>query len=156
MDIYDSLFSPGSLLNEQVARQLFECLPEKGPVLIIMDMDGNFWPSDSARFAELEINELFLKEMSSKIDDGDEPLMTQGEDCSIVAAQLSTSRTNCGYIFIALPKYSPEATLANVDLIEMVLNQIGLITKLVEKNNLLYELQMRHHSLYEQNEFSCN
>jgi len=156
MDMYDSLFSPGSVLNEQIARQIFDVLPELGPVMVIMDADGNYWPSDSEKFSELNIAEPFLKELCAKIDDGAEPVVTQVNDCSVVAAQLTTERTNCGYVLIVLPQYSPESTLANIDLIEILLNQVSLIARLIEKNGLLYELQMKHFSGYANNEVSLN
>ena len=156
MDIHESLFSPGFVLNEQIARQVFEVLPEQGPIMIIMDRDGNSWPSDSEKFAGLNTNESFLKELCAKIDDGDEPIVTQVNDCSIIAAQLATERSNCGYVIIALPQYSPESTLINIDLIEMLLSQLGLIAKLIEKNNLLYEVQMKHYRLCGRSEIVSN
>ena len=156
MDKYDSLFSPICVLNEQVARQIFDILPEQGPIVVIMDRDGNYWPSDSERFSKLDISESFLRELSAKIDDGTEPIVTGANDCSVVAAQLATERTNCGYVIIALPQYSPESTLINIDLIEILLNQISLIAKLIEKNNLLYELQMKHYSVYGHSEAALN
>ena len=156
MDIYEPLFSPGYMLVEQIARQVFDILPEDGPVVIIMDKDRNSWPSNSERIVKLNIGESFLRELCVKIDDGDEPIMTQAEDCSIIASQLSTERTDCGYVIIALPKYNPESTLINIDLIEIALNQIGLIAKLIEKNNLLYELQMKQFNKYNQSEIALN
>lgn len=156
MDIYDSLFSPSCVLNEQIARQMFEVLSEQGPIMVIVDRDGHFWPSDTERFSKLNISESFLKELQAKIDDGAEPVVTQAGDCSIIAAQLATERTNCGYVIIALPQYSPESTLINIDLIETLLNQIGLIARLIEKNNLLYELQMKHFDMYSRGEIASN
>ena len=148
MDIPNSLLSPVATLNEQIARQIFELLPERGPVMIIMDREGNFWPSDSEQFSKLNISKEFLKELCDKVDDGAEPIVTQVNDCSVVAAQLATEQTNCGYVFLAIPQYSPESTLANIDLVEIVLSQVSLIAKLIEKNNLLYELQMKQFSVY--------
>lgn len=159
MDMYDSLFSPSCVLNEQIARQVFDILPEHGPVMVIIDRDGHCWPSDSEKFSSLNISEPFLAELCAKIDDGAEPIITQANDCSVIATQLATERTNCGYVIIALPQYTPESTLINIDLIEMVLNQIGLIAKLIEKNNLLYELQMKYHpgsTGYNQSEITLN
>jgi hypothetical protein len=148
MNIPDSLLSPVAVLNEQIARQIFDLLPERGPVMIIMDREGNCWPSDSEQFAKLNISKEFLKELCGKVDDGAEPIVTQANDCSVVAAQLATEQTNCGYVFLAMPQYSPESTLANIDLVEIVLSQVSLIAKLIEKNNLLYELQMKQFSVY--------
>jgi len=147
MNLYESLSSRNFVLNEQVARQVFDVLPERGPLMLIMDREGNNWPSDSAELAKLDMSESFLKELCAKIDDGAEPVVTQVNDCSIIAAQLATEQSNCGYVLIALPQYSPESTLINIDLIEIVLNQIGLIARLIEKNNLIYEVQMKQYRL---------
>ena len=156
MNMYDSLFSPGTALNEQIARQIFEILPEDGPVMAIVDKNGNCWPSSSEKFSKLNINGVFLAELCAKIDDGAEPLVTQVNECSIIAAQLATERTNCGYVIIALPQYSPESTLINADLIEILVNQINLVAKLIEKNNLLYELQIKHLSMNRQSQSAMN
>jgi len=156
MDMYESLFSPGFVLNEQIARLIFEVLPERGLIMVIMDRDGNIWPSNSEEFAKLSVSESFLKELCAKIDDGVEPVVSQVNDCSVIATQLATERNNCGYVIIALPQYNPESTLINIDLIEMLLNQVGLIAKLIEKNNLLYEVQMKHYGLCGRGEISSN
>jgi len=156
MDMYDSLFSQSCVLNEQIARHVFDVFPDRGPVMVIMDKDFHFWPSDSEKFAALNLSESFLRELCAKVDDGTEPVVTQENDCSIIASQLSTEKTNCGYTIIALPQYSPESTLINIDLIEILLNQINLIAKLIEKNNLLYELQMKQSSAYGRGEASSN
>jgi hypothetical protein len=150
MDIYEPLFSTSCVLNEQIARQVFDILPERGPVVAIIDKDNHCWPNDSEKFANLHINESFIRDLCEKINDGVEPVISEINECSIVVSQLSTERTNCGYVMIALPKYNAEATLANMDLVEIVLNQISLIAKLIEKNNLLYELQIKHCSIYGQ------
>jgi len=156
MNIYESLSSPGFILNEQIARQVFEIIPESGPLMLIIDRQGNVWPSNSDDFAELKIDESTLREICVKIDDGAEPVMTLIDDCSIVASQLATDRSNCGYVILALPKYSPESTLANIDLIEMLLNQLSLIARLIEKSNQLYEVHMKHHYAHAESEIIAN
>ena len=145
MDIHESLLSPAFVLNEQIARQLFEVLPEQGPIILIMDRNGNTWPSDSEEFDKLNISESHIKEICTNINDGVEPVVTQVNDCSIIAAQLATERSNCGYIIITLPQYSPESTLINIALIETLLNQFNLIAKLIENNYLLYESQLKNY-----------
>jgi len=156
MNIYESLSSPGFMLNEQIARQVFEIIPESGPLMLIIDRQGNIWPSNSDDFAELKIDESTLREICVKIDDGAEPVMTLIDDCSIVASALATDRSNCGYVILALPKYSPESTLANIDLIEMLLNQLSLIARLIEKSNQLYEVHMKHHYAHAESEIIAN
>jgi hypothetical protein len=137
MDTCDAASSATRVLNEQIARQVFDVLPERGPILVIMDRDGNCWPSDSDEFARLNLNDTLLRDLRSKVDDGAEPVITQVGDTSVTIAQLATDRTNCGYLVIALPRYGPESTLTNIDLVEALLSQITLIARLVEKANLL-------------------
>ena len=156
MDMYDSLFSPSYVLDEQIARQIFDILPEQGPIVMIMAKDGHCWPSNSEDFSSLNLSEDFLEELCAKIDDGDEPVITQAQDFSIVAAQLATEHTNCGYVIIALPQYSPESILININIIEMLLNQINLIARLIEKNNQLYELQAKQIGTYGQDNLASN
>jgi len=156
MNMFDSLFSESCVLNEQIARQVFEIMPERGHLMVIIDREGHCWPSNSEKFSKLNISESFLQELCSRIDDGAEPLVTQTENCSIISTQLVTERTNCGYVMIALTKYTPKSTMANIELIEMLLNQVGLIARLIEKNTLLYELQMKQFSSYRQSEDLTN
>ena len=144
MNMYDALFSPGFILNEQIARQVFDILPDNGPIMIIMDKEGNNWPSNSEQFAKSEIDESFLGDICQSIDDGSEPVITNIKDSSVIAAQLVTERTKCGYVIFILPQCSPESALINVDFIEMLISQMNLIAKLIEKNCQLYELKMRH------------
>ena len=156
MDMYDPMCSASPVLFEQVARQIFDILPEHGPIMVIMDRQGNFWPSNSEEFSKLNISESFLRELCAKIDDGTEPVITQVSDTSVTAIQLATEQSDYGYVIIALPQYSPESTLINIDLIETLLNQTALITELIEKNNLLRELQMKLHSVYGKSETPSN
>ena len=152
MTMYNSIFSRNCVLSEQIARQVFNVLPDQGPMIVIMDRDGHVWPSDSERFSKLNPDEAVLKDLCDKIDDGAEPVVSQVGDYSIVASQLATDNCNCGYVIIALrkesqglPQSGPESTLANMDLVEIILNQVGLIARLIEKNNLLYEHQVNQY-----------
>ena len=147
MTMYDDLSSSSDTLNDQIARQIFSILPENGPLIAIIDGQGNYWPSESKRFSQLNIDEQMLKQLCNRIDDGAEPVITQINDFGIVAIQLATERTNCGYVVLVMPKYTPESILANIELIEILLNQIGLIARLVEQNNHLYQLQMKQFNL---------
>ncbi len=143
MDTFGSVYSKGCVLNEQIARQIFDILPEDGPVMIIVSRKGNYWPSDAEGFAKLGITDGFLKELCAKVDDGVEPIITQVNECSIIATALATERTDSGYIILSLTHYSPESTLANITIIEIMISQVGLIAHLIEQNNLLHERQMR-------------
>lgn len=147
MSMYDALFAQSSVLNEQIARQLFETMPESGITLVIMDKNGNCWPSNSEQFSKLHINESVLREICSKINDGQEPVISNSNDCSIIGSTLATDKTDCGYIFLIIPQLTPENTVVNIDLFEIIMNQVALVAKLIEKNNMLYELQIKQSSL---------
>jgi hypothetical protein len=143
MDMFSSSYSQDSVLNEQIARQVFDLLPEDGPMMVIISKDGNCWPSDAEGFTKLGISDGYIKELCAKIDDGEEPIITNINDFSLVITGLATERSDCGYIMIVLPHYSPESTMANIGLIEIMLSQVGLIAHLIEQNNFLYERQMK-------------
>lgn len=136
MDICQSQFPQVSALNEQIAGEIFDILPEDGPIVMIIGRDGSRWLSSSEKMSELDISESFLKGVCAKIDDGAEPVITRINDFGVVAVQLATEQTNYGYAIVALPQYSPESVLINIGLIEMLLNQIGLIARLVEQNDM--------------------
>ena len=156
MDMYENLFSQGCLLNEQVARQIFEIFPDSGVVMVIVDREGHLWPSDTDAFAKLNINTTTIKDICENIDDGAEPLVTQIDNISLIASQFVTEHTNCGYVIIAIPQQTREQAAVNMDLLEIILNQVSLIAKLIEKNNLLYELQLKHQNTLCSPGFSLN
>jgi hypothetical protein len=148
MDICNTTYSATHLLNEQIARQVFDVLPERGPVLIVMDRDGSSWVSHPDELAKLNLSEAFLRELRAKVDDGAEPAITQAGDTCVTIAQLCTDRTNCGYVVVVLPQAGPECTLTNLDLVEALLSQITLIARLTEKSNLLTQSHVNHYAAY--------
>jgi len=104
MDTYDAMFSASYILNERIARQIFEVLPERAPVVAIVDRQGNCWPSDSEEFARVNLDETVLQDLRAKVDDGVEPVVAHLADVSVTAMQLATEQTNCGYVVVALPR----------------------------------------------------
>lgn len=156
MNAGEFLVSPGCALDEQVAKEIFELLPERGPIMVIADREGHRWVSDPERFSKLNVRDSFWSKLCVKIDDGDEPVVTRADDCGIVAAELTTDETKCGYVIVILPQYSPESTLINIDIVETILSQTSLIAALIEKNNKLYEFQRKQLSSYTQQETSSN
>ena len=143
MDISGSWDSQGCILNEQIARHVFDLLPEDGPMMVIISKQGSCWPSNAEGFTQLNLSDGYIKELCAKIDDGEEPIITNINDFSLIATALATERSDCGYILIVLPHYSPESTMANIGIIEILISQVGLIAHLIEQNNLLHERQMK-------------
>lgn len=143
MNIYNPLFSSNSMLNEQVARQVFEIISEEGPLVVIMDSEGNCWPSNSEKFESLNLSHAWTVDFCSKIDDGVEPLVSHVQNHGIVGAQLVGERSKCGYVLVAMEESGPEAMLTKMELVEIILNQFSLIARLIEKCNLLYQTQAK-------------
>jgi hypothetical protein len=143
MTMYSSLFSPAAMLNEQVARQVFETISEQGPLVVIMDTEGNCWPSNSERFEKLNLSKEWIAHFCSKINDGVEPVVSHIQNHGIVGSQLVGDHTTCGYILMAMEEPGPESMLAKMELVEMILNQFNLIAKLIEKCNLLHQTQAK-------------
>ena len=141
MDIYNSILSRSFVINEQIAEQIFETIPQQGLVVLIIGKDSKLWPSNPEEFQKLNIRQDLLKEICRKIDDGAEPVVTHENNCGFVASQLSTDKNNCGYVIIALPQYTPDSIMSNINLLEIMLNQFNLIANLIENKNRFYEVQ---------------
>jgi hypothetical protein len=145
MDLCNTNVSDTHTLTEQIAREVFDVLPERGPMLVIMDRDGSYWPSHPEEFAALNLGESLLGDLRAKVDDGAEPVITQVGETSVTVAQLATDQTNCGYVVVILPRCSPESILTHIDLVEALLSQVTLIARLVEKTAALARGQMNHY-----------
>jgi hypothetical protein len=156
MDTCDTTFSATHLLAEQIARQVFDVLPEHGPIVIIMGREGGCWSSQPEEFAQLNLSEALWKDLRAKVDDGAEPVITQVGDVSVVLAQLSTDRTHCGYVAVALARHSAESALANIDLVEALLGQITLIARLIEKSSMLSRSHVNHYAAYSASQAASN
>ena len=147
MDTYDAMFSASYVLNERIARQVFEVLPERAPVVAIIDRQGNCWPSDSEAFARISLDGAVLHDLRTMVDDGMEPAVVQLGDVSVTAIQLATEQTNCGYVVVALPRTDTAAPV-EVDLVETLLSQIGLVARLIETNSLLTQARTEPYNAY--------
>lgn len=148
MDAYDAMFCATYSLNEQIARQVFEALPEGGLVLAIMDGRGNCWPSDSEAFARLGLDETLLGELRASVDDGADPTRTPVGDAVVTVTQLATEQTNCGYLVLVEPPRGGDSTRTSQDLIEALLGQIALVARLIEQHSRINDMQMKRYSAY--------
>ena len=124
MNIYDSLFSSSGMLNEQIAKEVFSVLAGQDTALAILDPGGTFWATDD-RFSEVFADQEHLRRLCERIDDGDDPIITQIDDFSVVAAQLATNQINCGYLIIILPGYNPETVLPEAGIFEKSFPQVS-------------------------------
>ena len=125
------------VLNKKIASKAFTSLSEIGPFLAILDHDGGCTASDPERFAEFFSDARKLAQICTSIDDGCDPVITQAGGAAVVATQLDAERTRCGYLLVALPGYTYESAVANMDLIELLLDQMQVIAGLVEQNSMV-------------------
>ena len=121
-------------LNEQVAMQIFSNLPENAPLVVITDRKNNLWTSNSEKYSGFALDDLLISDICNSIDDGAEPVVAHIKDATIIAAQLTTARDNCSYVFIVLEQFSPKPEVWT--LVEMLLNQMSAVAELIEKNDL--------------------
>jgi len=143
MDMYESLFSAESVLNEQIARHVFESIGQEGPLMIIVDRDGHTWPSNSEHFSEFHLSVDLLSSFCSRIDDGGDPIDIAIDGNRVVGCQLSTESVNCGYLFMIIDKQMSKQDNLLVSLMEMLFNMTRLVANLIERNNRMYEQQIR-------------
>ncbi len=148
METCDAVFSASFKLNEGIAGQVFEVLPDNSPLVVIMDRDGHCWPSDSDAFGRLNLDETLLSDLRAQVDDGAEPATAQAGDVGLVMVQLATERTNCGYLLLAACRGGSEPAPASLDGIDVIVALITLVARLVEKEGLLTEAQAKWYSLY--------
>ena len=146
MDMFDSLFSFSSMLNEQVSKELCGIYADQSTVFVILDDEGNHWTSDEDTYSRIFSEQPVIDDLRTKIADGYEPVVSQIDDSCIVASQLGTDDVHCGYIFMILPGYTADTTLANMDMIELMINQVLLIAGLIDKNNKLHHLYLKQQS----------
>lgn len=135
MDTFDAMLSTRCALHEQLAREVFDRLPEAGPLVAIFDRAGNHWASDSEAFARLGSTETLLEDVRIRVDDGVDPVTVQIGETHLTVTQLATEQTNLGYALVALPQGA--ATPPSIDLVEALLAQIGVVARLLERNEAL-------------------
>jgi hypothetical protein len=149
MDTSNAVVSTYSLLNEQIAHQIFDALPERGPIVAIMDRNGQCRPSDPQEFAKLNLGTALLADLRAQVDDGVEPIFTHAGDTSVTVSQLAMEHSGSGYVIVAIPRCGSELTQTHLDLVESLLNQITLVASLVERNHVLNRMQAGYSSVNE-------
>lgn len=105
---------------------------------MILDSEGRTWPTDTAAFERAFGDEQEMsEELRARLADGYDPIIGQCNGHTVVATQLATETIGCGYLLLLLSGYTRETALANFGLIELVMNQAGLIAELMDRNNEL-------------------
>ena len=132
------------MLNQQIASVVFSCLPEDGPLAVILDGHGQYWPSDAARYSAMFSQSYSLEGIIARIDDGDDPVISDIDGTAIVACELVTKNGHCGYVVLALDGYTQESAVENIDLIDTIMSLMSLVGGLIEKTNKMQGIQMKN------------
>jgi len=148
MDTCNAMLSASYVVNEQVAQQVFEVLPEGGPVVAVVDRGGHCWVSDPETFARLSVTETLLDDLRTRVDDGAEPAIVQVGDATVLATQLHTDETDCGYLILVVRRPLSNVTPSELDLIDVLVGQFGLIARLIEKCGRLSDMQRQCYGAY--------
>ncbi len=116
--------------TDRFARELFDCFPQDGPIVALIDGDGSCQASDSETFIKVFPTSQQLNQLCSRIQDGNEPLVTQIDSYGVIAGAIKAAGTDIfGYLIVILPDSSPEMTLASIELVETILNQACLLAQ---------------------------
>jgi len=148
MDACDAVFSATYALNEQIARAVFETLPEGGPVVAIMDGEGHHWVSDPESFARVNLAEPLLDDLRTQVDDGVEPVTVRVGEANVTVTQLATEQTHCGYLVLVTRRSPGGVSTVEHDLVEALLGQFTLAANLIEARCLLSDTQVRCYGAY--------
>ncbi|MBW8014612.1 MAG: hypothetical protein FVQ82_00335 [Planctomycetes bacterium] len=144
MDTYEVECMTPWMLNQQIASVVFSCLPEDGPLAVILDGHGQYWPSDAAKYSAMFSQSHSLEGIIARIDDGADPVIGDIDGTAIVASELVTKNGHCGYVVIALDGYTQESAVENIDLVDTILSLMSLVGGLIEKANQMQAVQMKN------------
>lgn len=142
--LYESLLSDTELIGRQFMGAVAELADTEGPAFVYVTADYTITSSNPVRTGFLSDGSELVRRLCGRIDDGDDPCVSDVQTGCLVGTQLQTEQGHCGYFFAFLPGYSNEILQANMELAEVILAQAQLIWRLIEKNNKLHHMQLVH------------
>ena len=114
--------------NERLIQSLYDVLPEDGASLLLLSREGVIRTGvPDVHFSLHHLSDDTWSDIVSRLDDGDDPVITGNSDCTLVASELPRVLGDWCYAVVVLPQRSVDHALQNFDLIQMILGQIGLI-----------------------------
>lgn len=142
MNVYESLFTPNAMINEEVAREVFENMPER-PLVVFTDGMGRSWSNDEEGLQRIDLNCRWIDDICGRIADGAEPVIAERNGWGIFGAAVSVEDTTLGYLLIVIERQSPEAMLSKTELAEALLCQVNQVAKLVIESRKLKSLNLK-------------
>lgn len=148
MEICNTTLSACYELNERIAAEVFEALPECAPLVAIFDHEGHRWASDEEAFARLNLDDDLLADLRAKVDDGAEPAAVQVGDIGVAMMQLATEHTKCGYFILATSRCGQDAAPWALDVTEVLVSLVALTARWIEKDRMSWELETKRFGSY--------
>ena len=124
---------PKTDLCGALADLIFDIIPDQGLDIAFLDKERNIHVSNRTYLGELFSDRDHIDHLITRIADGGDPIISHFGDRSIIASELSAGSTSCGYVFLALPNAAGNSAVANMDLVEFILNQLAVIADLTQK-----------------------
>lgn len=120
------------LFTKQLSTVLFDILDEDGPLVVITDSLGSQYNNNEEIFADAFENHDEISQIIGAVADGHDPLRCEVDGYNVYATQLHVENEGCIYAMVAVCglKSGAEQCLA-----EAVLDQIRLVTSMLEKTN---------------------
>lgn len=140
MEMYDWLYTSNAVFNGKLVNEIFDAIDVEGPLMAILDGQGNMWVSDEERFNECNLQKQWLENLCQRAADGSEPVVSQFNNCGIILSCFGTDNRHCGYMGIILPQHSPEETLTKLDLCEAIINLGNRLACSLEQNESMHEV----------------
>jgi hypothetical protein len=136
---YVLLFAENSsdMTINQIAQAVFNSFANTDIVVAILNHNGSYVSNKLDVFEQVFAERNLLDELCSRVDDGQEPLISQIDGFIVAASCLSSGLENVGYSVMLLPACSFGNTPESVDFIEIMLEQFSLIAGLIEQNQQL-------------------
>jgi hypothetical protein len=123
-----------NLVIEKIAEQFFPVLDEDGPSVVFFDGNGKYLTSDKEKALFILADTQMIGHICTCLDDGADPVICSVNGCTVAVSHLVTDAAEYGYILLVLPNHTPESAVANSDIIDIVLNQAGLIARMVDSD----------------------
>ncbi len=123
-----------SQVNEHIAESLVEAIGEDGPLLVVVDRQGNSWSSDTMKFTQV-LSEETIEQIISRIDDGCDPVISSCEESCFYATELMADQVSCGYLIIAFCGTSEVDILENIELVEGIGSLANVVASLTRRQS---------------------
>ena len=129
----------------KIAHTVFDSFANTDIVLAVLNHNGSYVANKLDVFEQVFAERALLEELCRKVDDGQEPLISQIDGFLVAASSLSNGFKRVGYSIMLLPAES----FKSFDLIEIILEQFSQIARLIEQNQQLRDFHGTEKTVFE-------